>query len=147
MTLFCIYNLTPLSIWKVTFSVIFKRIVDWKIILQLVLQTKPDADPALFINPEQPLIASTTISNEDIDRQEARVLEMRKKLSEAIESLSGWTDFILMIWYEWLLMNSHVCPLLPYYKRKEVFWKFDFLLDNCISYIQSSFSFRSLQFA
>ena len=56
---------------------------------QISLQTKPDADPALFINPEQPLIASTTISNEDIDKQEARVLEMRKKLSEAIESLSG----------------------------------------------------------
>ena len=54
---------------------------------QISLQTKPDADPALFINPEQPLIASTTISNEDIDKQEARVLEMRKKLSEAIESL------------------------------------------------------------
>jgi len=48
---------------------------------------KPDADPALYINPEQPLIASTTISNDDIDKQEARVLEMRKKLSEAIESL------------------------------------------------------------
>lgn len=56
---------------------------------QAIGKTKPDADPALFINPEQPLIASTTISNEDIDRQEARVLEMRKKLSEAIESLSG----------------------------------------------------------
>ena len=52
-------------------------------------QTKPDADPALYINPEQPLIATTTISNDDIDKQEARVLEMRKKLSEAIESLCG----------------------------------------------------------
>lgn len=50
---------------------------------------KPDADPALYINPEQPLIAATTISNEDIEKQENRVLEMRRKLAEAIEALYG----------------------------------------------------------
>ena len=55
----------------------------------LFFQFKPNADPALFINPEQPLIAATSISNEDIEKQEQKVLEMRKKLAEAIEALSG----------------------------------------------------------
>lgn len=59
------------------------------IVGQKTSKFKPNADPALFINPEQPLIAATTISNEDIEKQEQKVLEMRKKLAEAIEALSG----------------------------------------------------------
>merc|ERR1719400_2602249 len=55
------------------------------IVGQKTTKFKPDADPALFINPEQPLIAATSISNEDIEKQEQKVLEMRKKLAEAIE--------------------------------------------------------------
>lgn len=50
---------------------------------------KPDADPALYINPEQPLIAATSISQDDIEKQEARVLETRMKLAKAIEALSA----------------------------------------------------------
>ena len=64
----------------------------WNFVLKtlfLQFQYKPDADPALYINPEQPLIAATTISNEDIEKQENRVLEMRRKLAEAIEALYG----------------------------------------------------------
>jgi len=51
---------------------------------------KQDSDPALFINPEQPLVTSTEISNSDIEKQEQKVLDMRRKLAEAIESLNGY---------------------------------------------------------
>ena len=54
-----------------------------------IFQYKPDADPALYINPEQPLIAATSISQDDIEKQEARVLETRMKLAKAIEALSA----------------------------------------------------------
>jgi len=50
---------------------------------------KPDADPALYINPEQPLIAATNISQDDIEKQEATVVETRMKLAKAIEALYG----------------------------------------------------------
>jgi len=43
----------------------------------------------LYINPEQPLIAATSISQDDIEKQEARVLETRMKLAKAIEALSA----------------------------------------------------------
>jgi len=49
---------------------------------------REDADPALYINPEQPLIAATSISNEDIERQEQKVFEMRRRLAEALQALS-----------------------------------------------------------
>ena len=55
----------------------------------LYLQYKSDADPALYINPEQPLIAATNISQDDIEKQEARVVDTRKKLAQAIEALYG----------------------------------------------------------
>jgi len=56
---------------------------------QKTTKFKSDADPALYINPEQPLIEATSITNEDIERQEQKVLEMRRQLAEAIEALSG----------------------------------------------------------
>ena len=46
-------------------------------------------DLASFLNPDQPLISSTLVSQADIDRQEAIVKETRMKLAEAIEALSG----------------------------------------------------------
>lgn len=48
-----------------------------------------DVDPAVFMNPEQPLIAATVVSQEDIDKQESKVTETRLKLAKAIEALSG----------------------------------------------------------
>ena len=59
------------------------------IIYIFFLQYKPDADPALYINPEQPLIAATNISQDDIEKQEATVVETRMKLAKAIEALYG----------------------------------------------------------
>jgi len=59
------------------------------IVGQKTSKFKPDSDPALYINPEQPLIAATSISNDDIEKQEQKVMEMRKKLADAIEALSG----------------------------------------------------------
>jgi len=58
------------------------------IVGQNMSKFKPGADPALYINPEQPLIAATEISNEDIEQQEQKVLETRRKLAEAIQALS-----------------------------------------------------------
>merc|ERR1719278_811294 len=49
---------------------------------------RQDADPALYINPEQPLIAATSITNEDIERQEQKVFEVRRRLAEALQALS-----------------------------------------------------------
>ena len=72
-----------------TFTLYSKLIVDWEN-LYLYLQYKSDADPALYINPEQPLIAATNISQDDIEKQEARVVDTRKKLAQAIEALYGW---------------------------------------------------------
>merc|ERR1712223_263155 len=59
------------------------------IVGQKTSKFKPDSDPALYINPEQPLIAATSISQDDIEKQEARVLETRMKLAKAIEALSA----------------------------------------------------------
>ena len=58
------------------------------IVGQNMSKFKQGADPALFINPEQPLISATEISNEDIEKQEQKVLETRRKLAEAIQALS-----------------------------------------------------------
>ena len=46
-------------------------------------------DLAAFLNPEQPLIMSTAVSQSCIDQQEAIVKETRMKLAEAIEALLG----------------------------------------------------------
>lgn len=50
---------------------------------------KGNDDLASFLNPDQPLISSTLVTQADIDRQEAIVKETRMKLAEAIEALSG----------------------------------------------------------
>jgi methyl-CpG-binding domain protein 2 len=50
---------------------------------------KGNDDLASFLNPDQPLISSTIVTQADIDRQEAIVKETRMKLAEAIEALSG----------------------------------------------------------
>jgi hypothetical protein len=44
---------------------------------------------ASFLNPDQPLISSTVVTQAHIDQQEAIVKETRLKLAQAIEALSG----------------------------------------------------------
>jgi hypothetical protein len=46
-------------------------------------------DIAAFLNPDQPLILSATVSQTSIAQQEAIVKETRMKLAQAIEALSG----------------------------------------------------------
>ena len=48
-----------------------------------------DKDVSAFINPEQPLISATNVSQEDVDKQEAKVNATRAKLAKALEALSG----------------------------------------------------------
>ncbi len=48
-----------------------------------------EKDPSVYLTPDQPLIFSTKISQADVDRQEAKVLETRKRLAEAIAALSA----------------------------------------------------------
>ena len=43
-----------------------------------------DKNPGVFINPEQPLIAPLSISDDDIRLQEEKVRQARKKLQQAI---------------------------------------------------------------
>lgn len=43
-----------------------------------------DRDPAVYLNPEQPLIHTMIISDEDIKRQEMRVQSVRQKLEKAL---------------------------------------------------------------
>lgn len=50
---------------------------------------KGTEDLSVYLNPDQPLVASTNVSQADIDRQEAKVKEIRMKLAQAIEALSG----------------------------------------------------------
>ena len=44
-------------------------------------------NPVAFINPHQPLIVSTTVTEEDICRQEKAVADARQKLQSAIQDL------------------------------------------------------------
>ncbi|KAF9796812.1 hypothetical protein SFRURICE_002989 [Spodoptera frugiperda] len=41
-------------------------------------------NPGVFLNPEQPLIASVTITKDDVRRQEERVRRARQRLREAL---------------------------------------------------------------
>lgn len=41
-------------------------------------------NPGVFVNPEQPLLHSCSITDEDIRKQEERVNGIRKKLQEAL---------------------------------------------------------------
>ncbi|KAL0271636.1 UNVERIFIED_CONTAM: hypothetical protein PYX00_008666 [Menopon gallinae] len=43
-----------------------------------------EKNPGVFINPEQPLVQAVNISDEDIKKQEERVLLARRKLQEAL---------------------------------------------------------------
>ena len=43
----------------------------------------------MYLNPEQPLISATVVSQDDVDKQEAKVKATRLKLAQAIEALSG----------------------------------------------------------
>lgn len=53
-------------------------------------QTMPrpnlDTNPGVYINPDQPLIQAVSIRDEDISRQEERVLAARRKLEEALKA-------------------------------------------------------------
>jgi len=46
-------------------------------------------DISAFILPDQPLISETTVTQDDVDRQEAKVSATRAKLAKALEALSG----------------------------------------------------------
>lgn len=46
-----------------------------------------EKNPGVLINPKQPLIASVTVSQDDITAQEDRVNRARQKLADAIQSL------------------------------------------------------------
>ena len=47
-------------------------------------------DPSVYINPDQPLISKTTVSQDDVEKQEAKVNSTRARLAKALEALSGW---------------------------------------------------------
>merc|ERR1711997_508857 len=46
-------------------------------------------DPSVYINPDQPLISKTTVSQDDVEKQEAKVDSTRARLAKALEALSG----------------------------------------------------------
>ncbi|CAH0382319.1 unnamed protein product [Bemisia tabaci] len=48
-----------------------------------------DKNPAVYLNPDQPLAQALTIGEDDIKKQEDRVSSARKKLQDALLALSG----------------------------------------------------------
>jgi len=46
-------------------------------------------DPSVYINPDQPLISRTVVSQDDVEKQEAKVNSTRARLAKALEALSG----------------------------------------------------------
>jgi len=46
-------------------------------------------DPSVYINPDQPLISKTTVSQDDVEKQEAKVNSTRARLAKALEALSA----------------------------------------------------------
>ena len=46
-------------------------------------------DPSVYINPDQPLISKTVVSQDDVDKQEDKVKSTRARLAKALEALSG----------------------------------------------------------
>ncbi|XP_014209071.1 methyl-CpG-binding domain protein 3 isoform X1 [Copidosoma floridanum] len=49
-------------------------------------KTALEKNPGVFLNPEQPLVQAVTITDDDIKRQEERVIAARKKLQEVIRA-------------------------------------------------------------
>ena len=64
---------------------------------------KIDKNPAVFVNPEQPLISSLEVQDEDITAQEEKVKEARGRLAQAIKAL-GWARQSMTITMQWLDM-------------------------------------------
>ena len=54
---------------------------------QTVLESVFQKHPTAYINADQPLIHSVTISDLDIQKQEARVLEARRRLQQAMNTV------------------------------------------------------------
>ena len=46
-------------------------------------------DPSVYINPDQPLISKTVVSQDDVEKQEDKVKSTRARLAKALEALSG----------------------------------------------------------
>lgn len=44
-----------------------------------------EKDPGAYINPKQPLVQAVSVSEEDIKRQEEKVIEARRKLQDALK--------------------------------------------------------------
>lgn len=53
------------------------------------LQVLNEKDPSVYLNPDQPLIQATKVTQSDVDRQEAKVMETRKQLAEALAALTA----------------------------------------------------------
>ncbi|XP_022906625.1 methyl-CpG-binding domain protein 3 [Onthophagus taurus] len=53
---------------------------------QMGSKTSLDKNPGVFLDPKQPLVQAVNISEDDIKRQEERVLAARKKLQEALKA-------------------------------------------------------------
>ncbi|XP_034940569.1 methyl-CpG-binding domain protein 3 isoform X3 [Chelonus insularis] len=51
-------------------------------------KTSLEKNPGVFLNPDQPLVQAVTIADDDIKRQEDRVVIARKKLQEALRTAS-----------------------------------------------------------
>ncbi|XP_012254445.2 methyl-CpG-binding domain protein 2 isoform X2 [Athalia rosae] len=51
-------------------------------------KTALEKNPGVFLNPEQPLVQSVSIADDDIKRQEDRVAIARKKLQDALRSIA-----------------------------------------------------------
>uniref|UniRef100_A0A0A9Z655 Methyl-CpG-binding domain protein 3 n=1 Tax=Lygus hesperus TaxID=30085 RepID=A0A0A9Z655_LYGHE len=56
---------------------------------QTGLKDNLEKNPGVFINTDQPLVQAVAISEDDIKRQEERVLAARRKLQEALKELEG----------------------------------------------------------
>ena len=50
-------------------------------------QSVADKDAGVFLNPEQPLIRQTRVTQEDVDKQETVVRATRKALADALAKL------------------------------------------------------------
>ncbi len=57
------------------------------ILLRLIFQSITDKDASVYLNPEQPLIRQTKVTQDDVDRQEAVVRATRRSLAEAMAKI------------------------------------------------------------
>lgn len=59
---------------------------------QLHAKGQQDRHPAVYINPDQPLVQALVVTEEDIRKQEEQVVMARKQLQAALQELRGLAE-------------------------------------------------------